>query len=395
VAQVRYHYGLTIREGREEAHMTQAQLAEKWPQANGGSGVSVNYVSEVERGIKHITDPQTLRRLCDILQIPYWKMGLSKYDPFNPTHLPGKGKYLYDETLDAIETLIDNAWILRHTSSFPVVIKNVERLESLFKYLSVYASRQSKLEARYNKLYAQFFRLKGMICVEERDEVKANQAFNTMYKITEEIDDPVGLALACMGLGAGYTRVGNHKEAIRYLEKARDYTFETSRQLSGLVTAFLARSYAKDGDTYHFERAIDTSIRIAKNLGAAYGDGTDFCRHTLSDVLEEKTNGYIELGLGQKVIDMTGEIEKQIKLDNNNYLTAWIPLDYAQAYLTMDEVDESMTALYNFYLRMTGQLQSPLVFTKINTHMIKLKKKGYNDIKAVKDFREKLLLGHP
>jgi tetratricopeptide (TPR) repeat protein len=203
-----------------------------------------------------------------------------------------------------------------------------------------------------------------------------------------------GLSAAVV-LGAGYTRVGNHKEAIRYLEKARDYTFETSRQLSGLVTAFLARSYAKDGDTYHFERAIDTSIRIAKNLGAAYGDGTDFCRHTLSDVLEEKTNGYIELGLGQKVIDMTGEIEKQIKLDNNNYLTAWIPLDYAQAYLTMDEVDESMTALYNFYLRMTGQLQSPLVFTKINTHMIKLKKKGYNDIKAVKDFREKLLLGHP
>lgn len=81
---MKYHYGLTIREGREKLKMTQAQLAEKWPQAGGGTGVSVNYVSDVERGIKNITDPQTLRRLCNILQIPLWKMGLSDYDPFNP-----------------------------------------------------------------------------------------------------------------------------------------------------------------------------------------------------------------------------------------------------------------------------------------------------------------------
>ncbi|MRG27234.1 helix-turn-helix domain-containing protein [Laceyella tengchongensis] len=82
---MKYHYGLTIREGREKLKMTQTQLAEKWPQAGGGTGVSVNYVSDVERGIKHISDPQTLRRLCRILQIPLWKMGLSDYDPFNPS----------------------------------------------------------------------------------------------------------------------------------------------------------------------------------------------------------------------------------------------------------------------------------------------------------------------
>src|SRR4051812_9281224 len=81
---MKYHYGLTIREAREKLKMTQAQLAEKWPQSGGGTGVSVNYVSDVERGIKNITDPQTLRGLCKILQIPLWKMGLSDYDPFNP-----------------------------------------------------------------------------------------------------------------------------------------------------------------------------------------------------------------------------------------------------------------------------------------------------------------------
>jgi transcriptional regulator with XRE-family HTH domain len=74
-----YHYGLTIREGREKAGLTQAQLAETW-------GVSANYVSDVERGIKKISDLQTVRKLCKLLQIPFWRVGLSEYDPFRPTH---------------------------------------------------------------------------------------------------------------------------------------------------------------------------------------------------------------------------------------------------------------------------------------------------------------------
>lgn len=83
---MKYHYGLTIREAREKLKMTQAELAEIWPQSGGGIGVSVNYVSDVERGIKHITDLQTLRRLCAILQIPLWKVGLSEFDPFQPNN---------------------------------------------------------------------------------------------------------------------------------------------------------------------------------------------------------------------------------------------------------------------------------------------------------------------
>lgn len=71
-----YHYGITIREGREKLKMTQAQLAEKWPQPGGGlGGVSVNYVSDVERGIKKITNPRTLRSL-----VIYYKFHCGKWD---------------------------------------------------------------------------------------------------------------------------------------------------------------------------------------------------------------------------------------------------------------------------------------------------------------------------
>jgi hypothetical protein len=66
-----------------------------------------------------------------------------------------------------------------------------------------------------------------------------------MHRMAKEIYNPVALAQACMGIGMGYARKGNHQEAVHYLERAKDYTFETSRQLSGLVLSFLARAYAK------------------------------------------------------------------------------------------------------------------------------------------------------
>jgi transcriptional regulator with XRE-family HTH domain len=84
---VDYHYGITIREARERLGWTQSQLAEEW-------GVSTNYVSEIERGKKEIRDLATLRKLCELLQIPLWKVGLTEYDPFNPCNeLAGSGQY--------------------------------------------------------------------------------------------------------------------------------------------------------------------------------------------------------------------------------------------------------------------------------------------------------------
>lgn len=109
---MKYHYGMTIREYREKLNMTQAELAEKWPRTDGGIGVSLNYVSDVERGKKIITNIQTLRRLCDLLNIPLWKVGLSDYDPFNPKSSKGQISGLNDYgiiklTNSAIDRIFD------------------------------------------------------------------------------------------------------------------------------------------------------------------------------------------------------------------------------------------------------------------------------------------------
>ncbi|MBV9691979.1 MAG: helix-turn-helix transcriptional regulator [Ktedonobacteraceae bacterium] len=87
-----YHHGIIIREARQAAHMTQEQLAEVWPKADGGVGVSWHYVQDVEYGKKFIESASTLRRLAAILAIPLWKFGLSDYDPFDAQHASEQGK---------------------------------------------------------------------------------------------------------------------------------------------------------------------------------------------------------------------------------------------------------------------------------------------------------------
>lgn len=82
---MRYHHGQIIRMYRRQRGMSQSELAEHWPRADGMEGVNTRYVQDIEYGKKLISDPTTLRKLADVLDIPLWSFGLSEYDPFHPT----------------------------------------------------------------------------------------------------------------------------------------------------------------------------------------------------------------------------------------------------------------------------------------------------------------------
>src|SRR5947209_8435292 len=85
---MRYHYGQIIRMYRQRRAMSQSELAESWPKADGTQGANTRYVQDIEYGKKQISDPHTLRQLASLLDIPLWSFGLSEYDPFHPTTLP-------------------------------------------------------------------------------------------------------------------------------------------------------------------------------------------------------------------------------------------------------------------------------------------------------------------
>lgn len=83
-----YHYGRTIRIYRQQKGLSQSELAELWPKADGTTGVNTRYVQDIEYGKKQIGDPSILRGLATLLDIPLWQFGLSEYDPFHPLVWP-------------------------------------------------------------------------------------------------------------------------------------------------------------------------------------------------------------------------------------------------------------------------------------------------------------------
>ena len=102
----------------------------------GGEGVNASYIQDIEHGRKRIDDQQTLRKVCDLLHIPYWEVGLSEYDPFTQILLPGHGKSMYDETLDTVETLVRQILQFRCAARIPEADKGVKRLGKLFAYFN-------------------------------------------------------------------------------------------------------------------------------------------------------------------------------------------------------------------------------------------------------------------
>ncbi len=386
---MRYHYGLTIREGREATNMTQAQLAEKWPQADGKTGVSVNYVSEVERGIKHITDPQTLRRLCDILHLPYWKMGFFDYDPFNPSAFIVRGTFMYDETLNTAESLIKRTWNLRRVMSLPYVEEAVNDLNRLFEYLRTNTPPPLSLDGRFQMLYAQVLRLNAVVDVENQRYEEALSKFRRMNEIAKAIDHPATLAMSYLNIGTELERMGKQEEAIECLELARDESFQASKHIMVVTNAYLARAYASAKQKEKFKRAIETALRTARRIDMSYGDGTDFVFHSLSGVLAEKSYGLLEIGEPEETLAMREEIKSQIALEANIWLDAWIPLDWARAYLMLGQVSESVWAGKEFYQK-AKSLKSPHAKSRAYRLLNTIEAAGYGDVQEVKDFRRLL-----
>jgi transcriptional regulator with XRE-family HTH domain len=384
-----YHYGITIKEFREKKGMTQAQLAEVWPRSGGEVGVSTDYVSLVETGKKHIVDPDTLRHLCDILSIPYWKVGLSEFDPFHPDAPLRQESSMYDETLNAAESLIKRTWRLRRIIALPSVSESVDELDRLFAYLREHMSPPLRLETRFQALYAQVLRLQAVMDIEFQLYQEALRKFRQMHEIAAAIDHPATLALALMGVGTELERSGKQQEAIDYLEAARDESFRASRHIAAVVNAYLARAYASNHQPAQFKRAIDIAQKIATDLQPHYGDGTDFVFHSLSGVLAERSYGYLDLKEPQSTLDMKEEIQRQIAIEGNVWLDAWIPLDWARAHLMLGHVNESVEFGREFY-RKAVAIKSPHAKSRAIRLLNTLELAGYGQIQVVKDFRKEL-----
>lgn len=393
-----YQHGTIIKEAREQQGMTQAYLAGIWPKADGGVGVSVGYVQLVEAGKRDITSDYTLRCLCDTLSIEHWRFGLSDYDP----HIPGKRpkqKRLLDETLDLVEYSIRRFEASYRTEPLPVAAADAKQLHKLFEYITKHQPPTIQNEKRFLRLYAQTLNLDSIVWIGYEEYDKALQTFRKMNDVAEQLGEPTWIAHSLLSIGIELHRTGyllrqagdtSHwssymKEAVQYLEKARDVTFNTSKDVAAFTHAYLARLYGSTGDGYRFEQAITTALTLAP---ATYGDGTDFVYHQRSGILAEKSYGFLDLNRSEETLAMRSEIEEQIQKDNNSRLSAWIHLDWAKAYRMQNKIEESVKEGRVFHLKAQA-MQSP--------HMVTRAKRfahgfltDYKDVQVVKDFYEEI-----
>lgn len=388
-----YHYGITIREYREQAKMTQQQLADRWPKSErfgGGEGVTPTYVQDIEHGRKRIDDPQTLRKVCDILHIPYWKVGISEYDPFNETVLPGRGKSMYTETLNVIETLVRQIWSLRCAARISEAAKGVKQLGKLFAYFNESLPPPIRLEKRYVFLYVQYLRLKATTYLEKKQYKAVIQIYEEIFSLVKNEAEPSVKALALKSIGKELSRDGQHEEAVSYLEDARDASMNGSRLLRAFIHSYLIRAYGGNKDGLRFERAVNTGLTLAKGLGD-YEDGTDFIYSwsAVSSIMAEQSWGYIELGMPKKTLAMREEITEALQLGQDTRVQAWIPLDWAKAYKMIGEIEKCIDELREFYRRCTI-MGSFHALSQVDKVLDQLSEDGYGNVQAVADFQEEI-----
>ncbi len=385
-----HHHGKVIKEHREKLGITQAQLAEKWPKADGEYGVSTNYVQLVEAGKKRITDQYTLRKLCDILEVPRWKFGLSEYDPFNPRALPGRGERMFNETLNITEALIKQTLAMRRIAPLPEVQRSAESLHQLFLYFLTYMPPPSQLEPRFLSLYAQEQSIRGLMYFENRQYGQALETFSDMYHTAKQVDDPVLMVHALQKVGVELKRANRNQEAIYALEEARDLSFKASKQVSAFANAYLAHIYAASEDALRFERTIHTAVALAAPLKESYGDGTDFVFQKMSGILLLRSRGYLRINEPKKTLALHEELKRQVNSDANLWLDFRLHMYRARAYLMLNEVEASIEAVQEFF-RDVVNWHSPHRTARGYELLEELEGAGYGEVKVVQEFRNDLL----
>ncbi|HEX7737966.1 MAG TPA: helix-turn-helix transcriptional regulator [Ktedonobacteraceae bacterium] len=384
-----YHHGQIIKEYRKLKGWTQAQLAAAWPKADGVIGVNVRYAQDVEYGDKRINDPELLRRLSELLDIPLWKFGLSEYDPFHPVALPGHGVTMYMETLNVSDALIQQTLDMRRIAPLPQVEKSARSLSNLFSYFLKHLPPPARLEPRFLSLYAQEQSIQGLMYFENKKYQEAMHTFYNMYDAAKQANDFILIAHALQKIGVELKRVGKMRDAIDVLEEARDISFKTSKHVAAFTNAYLAHMYATSGDTLRFERAINTAISLVEPVKDRYGDGTDFIFQKFSGILILKSRGYLYVGAPEKTLALHEEVHRHIQNETNLWLDWKLYLYQARAYLALKDIEGCIAASRECFQGVKDWL-SPHRVKQASELLEEIDKAGYGQHQAVQEFREDL-----
>jgi transcriptional regulator with XRE-family HTH domain len=380
------HLGEIIREYRQRAGLTQAQLAARWPKSErfgGGEGVSWKYIQDIEHGRKRIEDPETLRKVCRLLDIPLWRVGLSDVDPFNGTLL---SSLPFRQCMELMELTLREIWLLRKAALLEEARRTLTCLQQ------VLASFEKEIpplgdERRFLRLLSDYFCTQGVLAIDARHYEQARLHYQRMYQLASQLNEPALLAHALMNLGVEFDRQGDTQRSLAFLEQARDRSFEAPKAWGVLVHSYLSRAYARAGEARRFQQANDTALRLSSSLATDFLEDADHVYYTVGQILAERSAGYLLIGQPRQTLALRQEISSVLQRERSVRVAFWMPLDWARAYLLLGEVEACVSELRVF----THQAVTMGAHALGQAHeVLEMLIENYRDVQVVRDLQEEL-----
>lgn len=322
------------------------------------------------------------------------RLGLSEYDPFHPTALPGQGKHMYNETLNITDALIQQTLDMRRIAPLPQVEKGATSLRNLFTYFTKNLPPPAQLETRFLSLYAQEQSLQGLMLFERKKYKEALDTFYHMHDLAKQSGDLILITHSLQKIAVEFKRAGKMQDAINTLEEARDISFRTSKHVAAFTNAYLAHMYSTHGDALRFERTINTALSLAEPLKESYGNGTDFIFQKFSSILVLKSRGYLRTGQPEKTLALHEEVRKQVQSESNLWLDWKLYLYRARAYLALHDVEGCITASRECFQGVKDWM-SPHRVQQASELLSEIDEAGYGKLKIVQDFRADLQKHNP
>jgi len=244
-----------------------------------------------ENGERQLTNINELRRIADVLGIEPERLGIaSSIDiPRTPEH---------------IEEVITRVWSLVEESCLQEALMIIKRLtHNLQTHITTEDPKRLRSLARAHHAA-------GYVISEA---TRASESYNAisqyeqMEAIARTLNDHTLLNIALTYQGDMYRRLGNHTQAITYLEAARDTTPHADNAAKGNGMQLLGRAYLRvvlAGNTEQmkdFERAMAKAEELAYTFDTTtsstqghYGPGM---------VYEEYGRSYTDLGQTHKAME--------------------------------------------------------------------------------------------
>ena len=139
--------------------------------------------------------------------------------------------------------------------------------------------------------------------------------------------------------------------------------------------------------SFQFPEAIEA---LASYLADETQSAEDFIiGYGPSYVTEQKVYTSITLGQPEIALQLRATLEQQIEQENDAYLKNHVSLYWAQSLLQLNEVEESIRYINQFFAWATVR-RSPHEISKVYTHLRQLEKAGHKDLPVVKEFQEEL-----